>query len=133
MAKNDEVFDDEELEGGDDEVEIVDDADDAEGDDADDESEPVVVPVIVADDLDEDDGPDTDVELALDEVLAERTRVTTDDEDEEPTLGDPDDKGDPNEVVLPQQADEFRCQSCFLLKKNTQLADKNKMFCRDCI
>ncbi len=30
------------------------------------------------------------------------------------------------------RADEFVCQSCFLVKRTAQLANKRKMYCRDC-
>jgi hypothetical protein len=31
-----------------------------------------------------------------------------------------------------QRSDEFVCQSCFLVKRSSQLANKRKMLCRDC-
>ena len=31
-----------------------------------------------------------------------------------------------------QRADEFVCQSCFLVKRTSQLANRRKMICRDC-
>jgi len=34
--------------------------------------------------------------------------------------------------VLPQQQNEFTCRNCFLVKHKSQLADKKKMWCRDC-
>lgn len=34
--------------------------------------------------------------------------------------------------VLPRQADEFTCMSCFLVHHRSQLADAKKMICRDC-
>jgi hypothetical protein len=40
---------------------------------------------------------------------------------------------DPAETILPKQDDEFRCDSCRLLKKTSQLADRDKMLCRDCV
>lgn len=35
--------------------------------------------------------------------------------------------------VLPRQADEFTCMSCFLVHHRSQLADEKKLICRDCI
>ena len=37
--------------------------------------------------------------------------------------------------VLPRQADEFTCASCFLVKSRSQLAETRgtKMFCVDCV
>src|ERR1700712_3251568 len=34
--------------------------------------------------------------------------------------------------VLPRQADEFTCKSCFLVHHRSQLADEKKMYCSDC-
>lgn len=34
--------------------------------------------------------------------------------------------------VVPQQPTEFTCKKCFLVKHQSQLADKKRMFCRDC-
>jgi hypothetical protein len=116
-GENDEVFDEEELaEGFDEEVlgEEIDVIDDA-------------------DDLDVDVVADLDVELALDEVLAETIRRTTapEDDDDGPIEVDP--LVDPLEAILPKQDDEFRCKSCRLLKKMSQLADPDKTLCRDCV
>ncbi|HQU00198.1 MAG TPA: hypothetical protein PLG60_06800 [Acidimicrobiales bacterium] len=149
--ENDEVFDEEELADGFDEEIVSDDIDDEEGDDVLDidesaedtvlvpgaviveesDDDDVVAEVVVVDDDDVID--DADVELALDEVLAEtilRTTVIDDDEDGpvevDPTL-------ESSEAILPKQDDEFRCKSCRLLKKTSQLADKAHMLCRDCV
>ena len=34
--------------------------------------------------------------------------------------------------VVPQQPTEFVCRKCYLVKHRSQLADKKKMYCRDC-
>ena len=82
----------------------------------------------------EDVADEADVELALDEVLAETIRrdTTPEDDDEAPTT-EIDTTLDPSDILLPKQDDEFRCTSCRLLKKMSQLADKQKTLCRDCI
>ncbi|HWD96597.1 MAG TPA: DUF4193 family protein [Acidimicrobiales bacterium] len=148
-VENDEVFDEEELaEGFDEEIvteddleDVVDDAvDDEEAEDvevlvADDAAgdEEVVPAVVVVTEDDDDVVDDADVELALDEVLAEtilRTSVPEDD-DEAPLEVDP--TLDATEAILPKQDDEFRCKSCRLLKKTSQLANKSAMLCRDCV
>jgi hypothetical protein len=142
---NDEVFEEEDLaDGFDEEIvseeeleEVVEEIDDDEVDDV------VIVDLVEDDDvvaaavavIDDDDDvvDDADVELALDEVLAEtilRTSVPEDD-DEAPLEIDP--TLDTTEAILPKQDDEFRCKSCRLLKKTSQLADKSAMLCRDCI
>jgi hypothetical protein len=35
--------------------------------------------------------------------------------------------------VVPQQPTEFTCRNCFLVKHRSQLADKKRMYCRDCV
>ena len=147
-GENDEVFDEEELaEGFDEELVVVDEVegddlglDDAEieGDDAEEEpldledaGDEAPAAVVVADDDDLID--DADVELALDEVLAETIRRTTTPEDDENGPVDVDPLVDPLETILPKQDDEFRCKSCRLLKKMSQLADPAKTLCRDCV
>ena len=34
--------------------------------------------------------------------------------------------------VVPMQSTEFVCKNCYLVKHRSQLADKRRMFCRDC-
>ncbi len=148
-VENDETFDEEELaDGFDEEIvsedELEDTVDDIDeeaddvlvaGDDDDDvvEDDEVVVAAVPVTDDDDDVVDDADVELALDEVLAEtilRTSVPEDD-DEAPLEAEP--GVDAAEAILPKQDDEFRCASCRLLKKTSQLADKANMLCRDCV
>ena len=148
MASNsdaDEVFDEEELAEGFDEEIVGAEIDDAESvdvedlvadedeDDADVELDEDEVPVeaIVVDD--EDIADDADVELALDEVLAETIRRTTTPEDDDDLVGEVDPTAELVEAILPKQDDEFRCSSCRLLKKTSQLADEAKTLCRDCV
>jgi hypothetical protein len=84
---------------------------------------------------------DADEEEALDELEAEELEMLTDDEASETLIVDEqqelrairraeislaDDAGGE------RAADEFQCQSCFLVLKRTQLADKRRMYCRDC-
>jgi Domain of unknown function (DUF4193) len=136
--ENDEVFDEEELgEGFEEEIVDGDEVDvdvDVEGDDVEnvaDADEVLVEVAAVVDDDDEID--DADVELALDEVLAETVRRSTTPEDDDEAPGEIDPLGDQTETILPKQEDEFRCKSCRLLKKMSQLADKDKQLCRDCV
>jgi len=144
-GENDEVFDEEELAEGFDE-ELVDDIEgddvdeipalgaDEPDDEGDDEIVEVEVVAEVAPPVDDDDLiDDADVELALDEVLAETIRRTSvpDDDEEAPVEADP--LAEAIETILPKQDDEFRCKSCRLLKKMSQLADPDKTLCRDCV
>jgi hypothetical protein len=85
-----------------------------------------------AEDEEEEEEPeDEDVEASLDVILKERLVVEDEPEDDEAT--DQEDKTEGNERVLPKQPDEFVCRSCFLVKHPSQLADKKKMLCRDCV
>jgi len=85
-----------------------------------------------AEDEEEEDEPeDEDVEASLDVILKERLVVEDEPEDDE--AADQEDKTEGNERVLPKQPDEFVCRSCFLVKHPSQLADKKKMLCRDCV
>ena len=154
MASNsdsEEVFDEEELADGFDEeivgvddlvdgedvdevdVEAVDVDEDVEGDDTVEIDDEEVLIAVVVPEEDEDVADDADVELALDEVLAETIRRTTTPEDDDEVVGEIDTTVDPAETILPKQDDEFRCTSCRLLKKTSQLADKAKGLCRDCV
>ena len=139
----DEVFDEGELADGFEEEIIEEGAELEDGDvlavdeDSDEEDEVVIeeesaVPA-VPEEI-EDVADEADVELALDEVLAETIRrdTTPEDDDEAPTT-EVDPTLDPSEILLPKQDDEFRCKSCRLLKKMSQLADKQKTLCRDCV
>ena len=108
-----------------DEVEDVDsegEGDDASGDDGDDEG-------------------NSDDE-ALDELEAEELEMLTDDEQGERLVIDEAEEMRAirrAEIAMNASAgterlgDEFQCQSCFLVKKVSQLADKKRQYCRDCV
>jgi hypothetical protein len=95
---------------------------------ADDEEDDVV-------DLDEELHPD-DVEEPLDGLLQERTASATLEDDEEELEDeeiDVDERGDGSTTrIVPRRADEFLCQSCFLVLPLRRLADKERQFCDDC-
>jgi hypothetical protein len=135
------------------EAELLEDDDEDLGDVAlvdeldDDDVEVVVDPaeiVVVAegetapvetDDEDEDELDDDDVEASLDVILKERLVVADDDEEdeEEEEAPDSEERGEGSLRVLPKQPGEFVCRSCFLVKSQTQLADKKRLLCRDCV
>jgi hypothetical protein len=96
-----------------------------------DEAEEVVVEVEEEEEEEEDD----DVEASLDVILKERLVVADEEADEEddgePT--DAEDRADGATRVLPKQPGEFVCQSCFLVKNQSQLADRRRKLCRDCV
>jgi Domain of unknown function (DUF4193) len=69
------------------------------------------------------------------EELAKRAEDTEEDDDDDSVLdlSRGDDKAEALiEKVVPQQINEFTCRNCFLVKHRSQLADKKRMFCRDC-
>jgi len=133
--ETEEAFDEEELaDGFDEEIvgeEELEDAD-IEGDDVIEIDDEEILVEIAVPEEEEDVADDADVELALDEVLAETIRRTSTPEDDD-EIAEVDTTIDPTETILPKQDDEFRCDSCRLLKKTSQLADKDKMLCRDCV
>jgi hypothetical protein len=95
---------------------------------------PAPAPAAAADEAEEEDEEvdDEDVEASLDEILKERL-VVEEEEVEDEEVAEPDDRSEGTERVLPKQADEFVCSSCFLVKNTTQLADPAKGLCRDCV
>jgi hypothetical protein len=131
LAEADLLEDDEEELG---EVALVDDDDD--DDEVAGPTDLVVdaetVPIETEDD-DDDELDDDDVEASLDVILKERLVVVDDEEDEEEEAPDSEDRGEGSLRVLPKQPGEFVCRSCFLVKSQTQLADKKRLLCRDCV
>lgn len=109
---------------------LADDEDDIEdvGDDED-------VVVAVADEEEDD-------ESSLEEILAQRASARR-------AADEPDDDDDimaltsqrepagteplPTKVVPVQDRQEFVCANCHLVKAKSQLADQNRMLCRDCV
>ena len=136
----DELEEDEDL-IEDEEVALVDEDDDdvvavkpdAEVDATDAVAVPAAAPAAAdEEEADEEEEPeDEDVEASLDMILKERLVVEEEPEDEEAV--ETDEKTDGVERVLPKQPDEFVCRSCFLVKHPSQLADRKKMLCRDCV
>jgi hypothetical protein len=137
-------IDEDALEDLEDEDPLDDDVDVVVIDDEDDEIEDEVAEILTAspasvvektgeaeDEEEEEEPDDEDVEASLDVILKERLVVEDEPEDEEAT--DQEDRTEGNERVLPKQPDEFVCRSCFLVKHPSQLADKKKMLCRDCV
>src|ERR1035438_4160546 len=91
-----------------------------------------IVP-IETEDEDDEDLDDDDIEASLDVILKERLVVVDDEEDEEEEAPDSEERGEGSLRVLPKQPGEFVCRSCFLVKSQTQLADKKRILCRDCV
>lgn len=136
--EDDDLTDDELVEGDPlDRIEVADGEDLPEEEEAQ-EEESVEVPVATVPDEDEDDEEDDEpepdeVEATLDEILKERLVVGDDEDEDEEEAPDTEDRGDGVGKVLPKQPGEFVCQSCFLVKHPSQLADPGRMWCRDCV
>ena len=74
-------------------------------------------------------------EASLDEILAKKADEPTPEEEAEDALIETgrEDRVEALSVkVVPQQPTEFVCRNCYLVKHRSQLADKKRMFCRDC-
>ena len=92
-------------------------------------------PAAVVEDEDEDEDlvtPD-DVEADLDTILKDRMVAADDEPDEDEEELEVDDRGDPVDRIQPKRPGEFVCQSCFLVKHPTQLADADLQLCADCV
>jgi hypothetical protein len=138
----------EDLDGDLDDVDLddepLDDDDEALDDEVLDEEEavlteparPVHVPPVRDEDEDDDDDEEADaddVEASLDVILKERLVVIDDEDDDDEDAVDGDERPDSPLKVLPKQPGEFVCQSCFLVKHPSQLADRDAVVCRDCV
>lgn len=79
-----------------------------------------------------------DTEASLDEILAakpeERAAAEEEDDDDSMLALGRDDRVEPLavKVVPPDPNKEFTCRKCYLVKHRSQLADKKRMYCRDC-
>src|SRR5437867_11341153 len=77
-------------------------------------------------------------EASLEEILTKKPeeRPAPEEEEEEESILSMG-REDPVEtlsvkVIPPDPAKEFTCKKCYLVKHRSQLADKKRMYCRDC-
>lgn len=91
-------------------------------------------------DLAEEEFAPEDEEAPLDKILAERTGGAGLTLDGSVDGGDLDDGSVDMEAhpvtsdgVVAKREGEFTCTSCFLVKHPSQLADRKRMLCRDCV
>ena len=87
---------------------------------------------------DEEEGEETSLEELLAQRAAARRPPDEDDDDDIMSLAsekDPSIAGEPitPKVIPLKEQQEFVCQRCRLVKKRSQLADAERMLCRDCI
>jgi hypothetical protein len=104
-------------------------------------------PGVEEDDDEDEDGEAGEAELddesgdaSLEEILTkkpeERPASPEEEEDEDSILSLGRDERIETlsvKVVPPDPNKEFTCRSCYLVKHRSQLADKKRMFCRDCV
>jgi formylmethanofuran dehydrogenase subunit E len=93
------------------------------------------------DDDDADAEPDLEeepAEASLDEILAKKPEERAgaeEEEDEESILSLGREERIETltvKVIPPDPQKEFTCRKCYLVKHRSQLADKKRMYCRDC-
>lgn len=105
-------------------------------DTADDEAQPVAPKESAEPSTPAPDRPEggADVE-SIEDLLAKKEGRRSGEEEADDSLltSGRDDRLEPLAVkVVPPQPTEFVCKNCYLVKHQSQLADKKRMFCRDC-
>lgn len=114
----------------DEELDDADDADDAEDDE------------IAHDDDEEDTDDDASVETdeALEELEAEELELLAEEAEDSLLVNEATELREIRRAELglnigaqAARVDEFVCSSCFLVKRTSQLANKRKLICRDCV
>jgi hypothetical protein len=73
-----------------------------------------------------------EAETSLDEIIAKKADESAPEEAEEAVVAREERVEALTVKVVPQQPTEFTCKNCYLVKHRSQLADKKRMFCRDC-
>jgi Domain of unknown function (DUF4193) len=75
------------------------------------------------------------VETSLQELLEKREGGAAEEEDDDPIVGSTrEERLEPLAVkVIPPTDKEFVCSSCHLVKHRSQIADRSRMLCRDCV
>jgi hypothetical protein len=100
----------------------------------DEEAEPAARRATGDDEEDDDELLDADdIEADLDTILKERLVAAEEEPDDEEDEVEVDERGEPLERLQPRRPGEFVCQSCFLVKHPSQLADANRLLCTDCV
>jgi hypothetical protein len=81
------------------------------------------------------EGESPQVESSLEELLAKREGGAAEEEEEDDSMLaiGRDERLEPLAVkVIPPTDKEFVCKNCHLVKHRSQLADRDRMLCRDC-
>lgn len=131
-------LDDEDLDEDDLEVDLEEDIEDP---DLDDLEEDVDAVGFGDDDDDDDDDDDQDEETteALEELESQELQLLDEEKDDNLLVDEVEvlrairrEELTMNVDAQSKRADEFVCQSCFMLKRTSQLANKRKQLCADC-
>lgn len=88
------------------------------------------------DDEDDEDTPLAEGEEASFDEFLSKAKETTDSEEEEESLLDLTREERLESLSIraaPKQANEFVCKSCRLVKHRSQMADRTRELCRDCV
>ncbi|CAN5800168.1 hypothetical protein BH23ACT4_BH23ACT4_11530 [soil metagenome] len=92
-----------------------------------------------ADDEDDDDEEDEETTEALEELESQELQLLDEEKDDNLLVDEVEvlrairrEELTMNVEAQSQRADEFLCQSCFMLKRTSQLANKRKQLCADC-
>lgn len=79
-------------------------------------------------------GEGDEVESSLEELLARKSETPPGEEEDSLLDLAPDEHVESLSIrAAPKQANEFVCSNCRLVKHNSQLADKKRTLCRDCV
>ncbi len=88
-------------------------------------------------DEDEDDSDETSLDELLAQRAARKAPEESDDSDDIMTLASEDESKVreplPSRVIPVRNREEFVCSRCHLVKRRSQLADAEKVLCRDCV
>lgn len=74
-----------------------------------------------------------EVEASLEDMLARRKASSEEDEESVFDMAREESPGPIAVRTVPRKADEFVCSSCHLVKHLSQLADRKRRLCRDCV
>lgn len=92
------------------------------------------------DDDDEDEEHDEETADALEELESQELQLLEDEANEAMLVDEVEELRAMRRAELTlsvdaqaRRSDEFVCQSCFMVKRLSQLANKRKMFCQDCV
>jgi len=87
-----------------------------------------------SDDAEEETDVDpSQIEASYEEVFTKRAEGE-DDEEESPLEMTREERLESLSVrAVPRQSNEFVCSNCHLVKHNSQLADRRRKLCRDCV